>query len=150
MTLPDYYYSNSAFTVPQTGKLTAAAQVYLRELRRAAVDAAVDHGGLTGLADDDHPQYLNAARGALLFQPLDADLSAIAALTTTAYGRALLTTADSAALTAALNTATSLLKGLAPASGGGTTNFLRADMTWAAPPGGGGGTGNSYFPGGWG
>jgi len=27
--------------------------------------------------------------------------------------------------------------GLAPASGGGTTNFLRADGTWAAPPGGG-------------
>ncbi|MFO1201058.1 MAG: DUF2793 domain-containing protein [Tabrizicola sp.] len=31
-------------------------------------------------------------------------------------------------------------KGLAPASGGGTTNFLRADGTWAAPPGGGGGS----------
>jgi hypothetical protein len=26
--------------------------------------------------------------------------------------------------------------GLAPLSGGGTTNFLRADGTWAAPPGG--------------
>jgi hypothetical protein len=29
--------------------------------------------------------------------------------------------------------------GLAPASGGGTTNFLRADGTWATPGGGGGG-----------
>ena len=29
--------------------------------------------------------------------------------------------------------------GLAPASGGGTTHFLRADGTWAAPSGGGGG-----------
>lgn len=29
--------------------------------------------------------------------------------------------------------------GLAPASGGGTTNFLRADGTWATPAGGGGG-----------
>jgi hypothetical protein len=38
--------------------------------------------------------------------------------------------------------------GLAPASGGGTTNFLRADGTWAAPPGGSGG-GYSYFPSGW-
>ena len=28
--------------------------------------------------------------------------------------------------------------GLAPASGGGTSNFLRADGTWAAPAGGGG------------
>lgn len=37
------------------------------------------------------------------------------------------------------NTFTSTLKGVVPASGGGTTNFLRADGTWAAPPGGGGG-----------
>lgn len=32
---------------------------------------------------------------------------------------------------------TTLSKGLVPASGGGTTNFLRADGTWAAPPAGG-------------
>jgi len=36
---------------------------------------------------------------------------------------------------------TSTVNGLAPASGGGTTNFLRADGTWAAPSGGGGGSG---------
>lgn len=40
--------------------------------------------------------------------------------------------------TAILDAFTSALKGLVPASGGGTTNFLRADGTWAAPPGGGG------------
>lgn len=40
--------------------------------------------------------------------------------------------------TALLDTFTSSLKGLAPSSGGGTTNFLRADGTWAAPGGGGG------------
>jgi hypothetical protein len=34
---------------------------------------------------------------------------------------------------------TSSAPGLAPASGGGTTNFLRADGSWAAPGGGGGG-----------
>lgn len=39
--------------------------------------------------------------------------------------------------TTLLDVATSALKGLAPASGGGTTNFLRADLTWAAPSGGG-------------
>lgn len=42
--------------------------------------------------------------------------------------------------TTLLDAFTSTLKGLAPASGGGTTNFLRADGTWAAPPGGGSGT----------
>ncbi len=40
-------------------------------------------------------------------------------------------------VTAALDNFTSTLKGLVPGSGGGTTNFLRADGTWAAPPGGG-------------
>ena len=30
---------------------------------------------------------------------------------------------------------TSSLNGLAPSSGGGTTNYLRADGTWVAPPG---------------
>jgi hypothetical protein len=150
-TVPDFSPTSGAWTDPRTGKLTAAAQIWLRGFKRAAVDTAADHGELTGLGDDDHLQYLTAARGALLFQPLDSDLTAIAALATTAYGRALLETVDAAALTALLNPATALLKGLAPASGGGTANFLRADMTWAAPPGGGGGgTGNGYFPQGWG
>jgi len=35
--------------------------------------------------------------------------------------------------TTLLDNFTSTLKGLAPASGGGTANFLRADGTWAAP-----------------
>jgi hypothetical protein len=37
--------------------------------------------------------------------------------------------------TALLDTFTNSLKGLVPASGGGTTNFLRADGTWVAPTG---------------
>jgi hypothetical protein len=36
-------------------------------------------------------------------------------------------------------TFTSGAAGIVPASGGGTTNFLRADGSWAAPSGGGGG-----------
>ncbi len=40
-------------------------------------------------------------------------------------------------VTAMLNPFTSSLQGLAPSSGGGTTNFLRADGTWAAPTGAG-------------
>lgn len=39
--------------------------------------------------------------------------------------------------TAKLNIFTTSLQGLVPGSGGGTTNFLRADGTWSAPPGGG-------------
>lgn len=43
-------------------------------------------------------------------------------------------------VTALLDIFTSGAKGLAPASGGGTTNFLRADGSWAVPAGGGGGS----------
>ena len=43
-------------------------------------------------------------------------------------------------VTAMLDAFTSGAKGLTPASGGGTTNFLRADGTWAAPAGGSGGS----------
>jgi hypothetical protein len=46
----------------------------------------------------------------------------------------------SAQATTVLNVFTDLLKGLVPASGGVSTNFLRADGVWAAPPGGGGGS----------
>lgn len=53
----------------------------------------------------------------------------------TASGKSMLTAASVAAQTALLNTFTSTLKGLAPASGGGTANFLRADGTWAAAGG---------------
>ena len=35
-------------------------------------------------------------------------------------------------------------EGVVPASGGGTTNYLRADGTWSAPPGGGGGSDLAY------
>lgn len=43
-------------------------------------------------------------------------------------------------LTADLNVFTSSLQGLVPPSGGSTTDFLRADGTFASPPGPGGGT----------
>lgn len=58
-------------------------------------------------------------------------------LTYTAATRVL---ASSTGVDATLPLVTSTDAGLAPASGGGTDNFLRADGTWAAPAGGGGGT----------
>jgi hypothetical protein len=64
----------------------------------------------------------------------------------TAAGRAMLTAADAAAQTALLATFTAGARGLAPASGGGTVNFLRADGVWAAPAGGGGGSGDVSGP----
>ncbi len=69
------------------------------------------------------------------------DTTAAAARTTlgitdlaiSAFGQSMITAINSAAGTALLDVFTSTAKGLAPASGGGTANFLRADGTWAAP-----------------
>lgn len=57
------------------------------------------------------------------------------------------TALSQAQLTALCNVFSSTLSGCVPASGGGTTNFLRADGTWAAPPGGGGATTITLAPG---
>lgn len=48
-------------------------------------------------------------------------------------GAAAPTDLTAAQVTAMLNAFTSTLQGLAPASGGGTSNFLRADGTWTVP-----------------
>ena len=42
---------------------------------------------------------------------------------------------DTLQLTSLVNQFTDTLKGVVPGSGGGTTKLLRADGTWAAPPG---------------
>lgn len=72
--------------------------------------------------------------------------------TATIKGRATAGTGDPEDLTATqatalLDTFTSGAKGLVPASGGGTANFLRADGTFAAPAGGspGGATGEVQY-----
>lgn len=62
-------------------------------------------------------------------QPLDSDLSAIAALTTTSFGRSLLTQADAAATRSTIGAGTGTIGG----SGGSTDNaVLRADGTGGA------------------
>lgn len=60
-------------------------------------------------------------------QPLDADLTAIAALTTTTYGRALLALADLAALKAVIG----------PTGTPSASTYLRGDGSWSTPAGGG-------------
>lgn len=67
-----------------------------------ATQAELDaHAG----AADPHPGYLTPAEGNAAYQPLDSDLTAIAALVTTSYGRALLALADAAAGRTALGAA---------------------------------------------
>lgn len=82
-----------------------------------AVTSVFGRTGAVVAASGDYTAY---------YQPLDTDLTAIAALTTTTYGRNLLTLANQAALFAALGSGT-------PSS----TTYLRGDGTWATIAAGG-------------
>lgn len=102
----------------------------------------------TGLADADYGD-ITVSSSATIFT-IDNDVVSNAKLAnmaqSTIKGRAVSAgTGDPTDLTATQATAildvfSSSLKGLAPSSGGGTTNYLRADGSWAAPPGGTGTT----------
>ncbi len=66
---------------------------------------AADYAAMRALLDlEAGADFLSPAAIAAAYQPLDSDLTAIAALTTTAYGRSLLTLADEDALEALLDT----------------------------------------------
>lgn len=121
----DLTYTSPSFN--GTGNVTAAGTL-------ATVNANVGSFGLAGSV----AQFTVNAKGLITAAANVAiSIAATAISDATAAGRAMLTAATAAAQTALLDVFTSGAKGLAPASGGGTVNFLRADGTWAAPGGGG-------------
>jgi hypothetical protein len=82
-----------------TSGTVADARIAATIARDSEVTSAIStHEGLA----DPHPGYLTPAEGNAAFQPVDSDLTAIAALTTTTYGRAFLELANQAALVALL------------------------------------------------
>lgn len=108
---------------------------------------AAPAGGAGGISDGDKGDITVSGSGATW--TVDADTVTNAKLAnmpaSTLKGNDTGAAADPADLTgtqvtALLDVFATSAKGLAPASGGGTTNFLRADGTWAAPAGGGGGS----------
>jgi hypothetical protein len=109
-------------------------------------------GGGGGVSDGDKGDITVTASGATW--TIDNDVVTLAKLanvaTSSFLGRVTAATGDPEVLTGTqattlLDTFTTALKGLAPASGGGTINYLRADGTWAQPPGTAGGQASIQF-----
>lgn len=152
-------------TIPQSVSAQDTLATHFRQInarlasleRAASTGAGVtDHGALTGLADNDHPQYqLAAALGSLAFLSTissaeitnltiqNGDIAAgtiqnskLADITGPLFkGRDNATLGNVEDLTpteatAMLNVFTTVLKGLVP-SGGAASKYLRGDATWS-------------------
>lgn len=134
--------------VSATDRLLGRATTGAGDVEEIACTAA----GRALLDDADAPAQRStlglgalATKASIATGDIDADAVTFAKLQNVATARVLgRTTSGSgdveeltgAQATALLDVVTSTTKGLAPASGGGTSNFLRADGTWAAPAGG--------------
>lgn len=88
--------------------------------------AAITHQFITAISTTGQPAQA---------QPAASDISGLAASATTDTTNASNITSGILSLARIVsNIFSSTLAGLVPASGGGTTNFLRADGSWAQPP----------------
>lgn len=114
--------ANVALATGHTGSTHAAVQAAAEATAAAALTA---HEG----ASDPHPGYTTSAEltSALAgYQPLDSDLTAIAALTTTSFGRALLALADAAALRTAAGLGTAATQSTAAFDAAGSAAAAQA------------------------
>lgn len=135
----------AAFTVDAQGRLTAAGGA---SITPAAIGAAASSHAHVAADVTDFAEAVDDRVAALLVAGSNITLSyndgagtltiaAAGSATDLSYTASTRVLASSTGADATLPLFSSGDAGLAPASGGGTSNFLRADGTWAAPPGGG-------------
>lgn len=133
------------FSVDQYGRMTAAAEVQPTPQMTNVLNIAPWLNGLaidaTPVAANDYVAVRRASDGAMVRVSIATIGSAGVAGVSSLGGQVGVLGIDSTLLfsgttlgvvTTALTDFSSVAKGVVPASGGGTTNFLRADGTWAA------------------
>jgi hypothetical protein len=120
---PIAVYWDSAFTIPAIQPIRTRGGVMVDEDANQAFPYvnADDYSLRIRDADSNEVAYVPTTRltAATSYQPLDSDLTAIAALTTTSFGRTLLTLANAGALQAAAGIPNCL-----PLSGGTVTGTI--------------------------
>lgn len=92
---------------------------------------STDHGALIGLADDDHPQYLNNTRGDVRYYTKAQVDTAVGGKANTSHNHAAADITSGTLASARLGSGTA-----------DNSTYLRGDGTWATPAGGGGGATN--------
>jgi len=122
---PVAIYWDAALTIPAVQPLRTRGGVIVNNGSPALAYVAVaDYSMRVKDADGNLVTYIKSASdtGGVAYQPLDADLTSIAALATTAFGRSLLTQATAVAARATLG----VVNGLPLAGGTVTGNILRS------------------------
>lgn len=125
--------------IPRSSEMNAGT-VYALNWLREYVDAAVAAGGGTTTTVTMGGDISGLSNAAVIVSGAVTNAKMANMATATFKGRVTAGTGvpedlSGTQATTLLDTFTTALKGLAPASGGGTANFLRADGTWAVPPG---------------
>jgi hypothetical protein len=122
---------------------TAFGRALLALVDAAAARAALGLGSAATAATGAFDAAGAATAAQAASQPLDSDLTAIAALATTAYGRGLLTQADAAAGRTNLGLGALAVKGaiavatdITATGTPSATTYLRGDGSWSTPAGG--------------
>jgi hypothetical protein len=121
-------YTNVNLTVDQQGRITACSNG-----SGGGVTSVFGRTGVVVAATNDYAFSQISGNITLAQFPSIADQTVLGNVS---GGSAVPVALSKTQLTTQINAFSSSLSGAAPASGGGTTNFLRADGTWAAPSGG--------------
>lgn len=120
------------------GVLSNLVTQYTDEMAQDAVGLALQDSATISFTYDDPLNTITAiVKDSSITLSKLADLATSRVIGRVSTGSGVPEALNGSQLTTLLDTFTATLKGVVPPSGGGTSNFLRADGSWVTPPGGG-------------